>query len=72
MDKYEQAEFILKYCQRDELKTKPTTEIIKEMNELDQQIDLMILEYEKLRLEIIKRYPGLENSEEFKQKKKIL
>jgi hypothetical protein len=51
-----------------EIEKKPTTDIIKEMTELDQQIELMTLKYEKLRLEIIKRYPGLENSGEFKQK----
>jgi hypothetical protein len=49
-----------------------TTEIIKEMSKLDQEIDLLMLKYEKLRLEIIKRYPGLENSEEFKQKNKTI
>lgn len=55
-----------------EIEKKSTTDIIKEMTLLDQQIDLMILKYEKLRLEIIKRYPGLENKEEFKKKNKTI
>lgn len=76
-----------------EIEKKPTTDIIKEMTELDQQIDLkqlkitklklelkqlrqelkiMLPKYEELRLEIIKRYPGLKDSGEFKQKNKTI
>lgn len=53
-----------------EIEKKPTVEIINEMTHLDQKIELMTLKYEKLRLEIIKRYPGIENSDEFKKKEK--
>lgn len=73
----------------EELKTKPTVDIIKDMTFLDQQIELkqlkitklklelqqlkkelkpMLSQYEESRVEIISRFPGLENSKEFKKK----
>jgi hypothetical protein len=52
MDKYEQSEFILKYYQSDELKEKPTVDIIKDMTFLDQQIELKQLKITKLKLEL--------------------
>ncbi len=52
----------------EELEKTPTNELIKEITLLEQKIDLLLLKYEKLRLELIKRYPTLENTEEFKPK----
>lgn len=43
-------------------------ELIEEMTKLDKEIDLLILKYEKLRLEIIKRFPPLEDESSFKKK----
>lgn len=56
----------------EDLKKEPTVNIIKEMTKLDYQIDLLILKYEKLRLEMVSRFPQLEEQEVFKQKKKEL
>lgn len=56
----------------EDLKKEPTVNIIKEMTKLDYQIDLLILKYEKLRLEMVSRFPQLEEQEVFKQKKKVL
>ncbi len=47
-------------------------EIMEEMTRLDKEIDILMLKYEKLRLEMIRRFPPLENSEEFKPKTKKL
>lgn len=57
-----------------ELNKTPTNQLIKEMTNLDQQIELLMLKYEKIRLELIRRYPNIENKEEFKPKirKKVL
>ena len=54
----------------EDLKKKPLNEIIPEMTRLEQEIDLMVLRYEKLRLEVIRRFPHLENEAVFKQKVK--
>lgn len=56
----------------EDLKKEPTVNIVKEMTKLDYQIDLSILKYEKLRLEMVRRFPQLEEQEVFKQKKKGL
>lgn len=76
----------------EELKTKPTVDIIKDMTTLDQQIDLktlkieklklelyqlqqelavMIPEYEELRLEVINRFPFMKNDPVFQPKEKV-
>lgn len=47
-----------------------TVDLINEMSRLDQQIDLLLLKYERVRLELIKRFPSVENDEEFKKKEK--
>lgn len=63
----------------EDITKKPLVEIFKEMSYLEQEIGLkqikhekemekLILYYERLRLEVIKRYPPLENNEEFKKK----
>lgn len=70
MNKYEQAEFILNCYKPDELKTKTLVDIMKEMTRLDNEISLLMLKYEKLRLEVIRRFPNLEINEEFKRKEK--
>lgn len=56
----------------EDLKKEPTVDIIKEMTRLDYEIDLLTLKYEKLRLEMVRRFPQLEEQEVFKQKKKRL
>lgn len=43
-------------------------EIMEEMTKLDKNIELSLLKYERLRLEIIKRFPYLEKEEGFKKK----
>ena len=55
-----------------ELDKKPLVELITEMSKLDKEIDILMLKYEKLRLEVVKRYPFVENDEVFKQKNKII
>lgn len=56
----------------EELDKVSLVDIIKEMTKLDQEIDLKLLRYEKLRLEVIRRFPFVENSDEFKPKIKKL
>ena len=48
----------------------PLVEIMKEMTRLDNEISLLMLKHEKLRLEVIRRFPNLEINEEFKRKDK--
>lgn len=48
----------------------PLVDIMKEMTKIDNEIDLLMLKYEKLRLEVIRRFPNLEINEEFKRKVK--
>ena len=56
----------------EDITKKPLVEIITEMTRLEQEIGLKLLQYEKLRLEVIKRYPIVENNEAFKPKQKKL
>ena len=67
----------------EDISNKSLTDIIKEMTLLEQdiglkqikhnrEIALMELKYERLRLEVIKRFPQLENNEEFKPRQKKL
>lgn len=51
-----------------EIDKTPTVDLIKEMTMLNQQIDLLMLKYEKIRLELIKRFPNIENDIEFQPK----
>lgn len=55
--------------QKDITKT-PTVDLIKEYTKIDQEIDLLLLRHEKIRLEIVKRFPIVEKEEEFKKKVK--
>ena len=66
---------------QEDITKKPTAEIIKEMTFLEQEIGLkqikhekeialMELRYEKLRLEVVRRFPIVEKEEEFKKKVK--
>lgn len=48
----------------------PLVDIFKEMTKLDNEIDLLLLKREKLRLEIIRRFPNLESNDEFQKKKR--
>ena len=63
----------------EDITKKPLVDIIKEMTYLEQEIglkqiknekelDLMILKYERLRLEVVRRFPIVEKEEEFKKK----
>lgn len=63
----------------EDITKKPLVDIIKEMTYLEQEIglkqireskelDLMILKYERLRLEVVRRFPIVEKTEEFKKK----
>lgn len=45
-----------------------TSELLNKMIELDNQIELLNLYYEKVRLELIKRYPMLINNVDFQPK----
>lgn len=49
-----------------------TVKLINEMTHLDHQIDLLLLQYEKVRLEVVRRFPQVEEHEEFKKKEKKL
>lgn len=50
----------------EDISKKPTIDIITEMSDLERDINLSILKYEKLRLEIVKRFPNLNKYDEFK------
>ena len=52
----------------EDITKKPLYEIMTEMQFLEQEIDIKILQYEKLRLEIIRRFPLQSVEETFKQK----
>lgn len=63
----------------EDITKKPLVEIITEMTRLEQEIGLkqiknekelalMELRYERLRLEVVRRYPMVEKEEEFKKK----
>lgn len=54
----------------EDITKKPLVQIITEMTKLDNEIELMLLKREKLRLEVIRRFPTLEVNEEFKPKSK--
>ena len=43
--------------QKNELEKVPTNELINSMTELDRQIDLMIYRYNKVRDELVRRFP---------------
>ena len=43
-------------------------ELITRLTKIDQKIDLLTIEYELLRKELIRRYPMFEEQEEFKRK----
>lgn len=64
---------------QEDISKKPLVEIFNEMSFLEQEIGLkqlkyekemekMILYYERLRLEVLRRYPILKDKEEFKPK----
>ena len=52
----------------EDLTKKPLVNIIEDMTKLDNEIDLLMLKYDKLRLEVIRRFPQVENEDAFKQK----
>ena len=68
---------------QEDISKKPLVEIFKEMSFLEQEMGLkqirhekemekMMLYFEKLRLEVLRRYPILENEDAFKKKEKKL
>lgn len=52
----------------DDIQKTPLVDLITEISRLDQQIDLLILKYEKLRLEVVRRYPMVDNTDGFVKK----
>lgn len=48
---------------------KTTSELFADINNLEKQIEILILKYERIRLELMKRYQVLEDTEQFKPKK---
>ena len=53
--------------------TKQSVQVLMlELANLEKQIDLLSLKYEKIRLELIRRYQILEDTEEFKPKQKTI
>jgi hypothetical protein len=54
----------------DELKEMTIVDLIIQMSELNKKIDMMLLQYEYMRKELIKRRPQLEQHDEFKPKQK--
>ena len=51
-----------------DLKTLKVEKLKLELYQLQQELAVMIPEYEELRVEIVGRFPNLENSNEFKPK----
>ena len=47
---------------------KPTYEIVRELSYLEQKIQLEIMKYNLLAIELTTRFPDLKNNEEFKEK----
>ena len=56
----------------DDLSKKTTVELVTEYTYLEQEIDMKLFRHEQLRQEILKRYPQVEKSGEFKKKVKKL
>ena len=54
----------------DDLSKKTTVELVTEYTYLEQEIDMKLFRHEQLRQEILKRYPQVEKSGEFKKKVK--
>lgn len=52
----------------DGIDTTPTCDLMLELSQLEKKIDLMIMKYELIREELIKRFPLLEESESFQSK----
>jgi len=52
----------------EDIKKKPTVEILNEMNKIDDNIWLLIVKYNKLAKEMVARYPMVEKHDEFKPK----
>ena len=52
----------------DDIRKKSTASIIHDITLLDRQIDLLILKHEKMRLELIRRFPKLKEDENFQSK----
>lgn len=51
-----------------ELETKPTHEIVKDLSKLEKEIELKIIKYNLLIKEMHRRFPMLENQPEFQPK----
>jgi len=52
----------------EELSKTPTNELITELSRLEREIDFKIIKYNLILNEMYKRFPMLEEQEEFKQK----
>ena len=51
-----------------DVKKMTTYELIKELSRMEREIDMLCLEYEKVRLEMVSRYPQVANDEVFEPK----
>lgn len=52
----------------EDLSKTPTVELITRMTYLNQEIDYKLLKLEKIRVELVRRFPQVENSPEFQKK----
>ena len=53
---------------KEDLKQKSTIELIKEMTSLERKIEIELLKYNKIVLELYRRIPNLEQQDEIKPK----
>lgn len=53
----------------EDITKKPLVDLMTELSITDQKIELLMVRYELLRLELIRRFPMFEEREEFKKKK---
>lgn len=53
----------------DEIKKASTTQLVSELTNIGNEIDMLNFKYEKIRLELIRRFPKIENDAEFQPKK---
>lgn len=56
---------------KEDISKKPTVELIERIEKIEKELYKLSLEYERTRLELIKRVPTLEKYEEYKSKEKI-
>lgn len=52
----------------EDIKRKSTIDLIKEYTKLEKDIEMSLHLYEKIRVELCRRYPNIENEDNFKPK----